>query len=100
MLQIQYDLKTQIERLGPHELHIECLKDLNQTIDQVFNFLEGTGDTRLLEELCPYFGVVWPAARGLAEYLSHLSESLMNQTRVIELGCGLALPSMIAAKKG
>lgn len=99
MLEIQYDLKTQVETLGSVHLQIDCLKDLNQTIDQVFEILESNGNSRLLEELCPYFGVVWPAARGLAEYLAEIPQYDLAGKAVLELGCGLALPSMIAAKK-
>ena len=100
MQEIQYKLKKEFEQIGPVRLEIECLDDLNQTIDQVFQYLEKNGNPEALEELCPYFGVIWPAARGLSEFLSELPASELQGKRILELGCGLALPSMIAEKRG
>jgi predicted nicotinamide N-methyase len=99
-MEIEYKVKTQVESIGEWKINIECLEDLNQTIDQVFSYLETQGNPQALEELCPYFGVIWPSARGLAEYLSTFSKAELRSQRVLELGCGLALPSMIAEKKG
>jgi predicted nicotinamide N-methyase len=45
----------------------------------------------------PYHAVVWPAARGLAEVL--MATPLAGR-RVIELGCGRAVPSLVAARRG
>src|SRR4051812_3092552 len=97
---MNYGLTTQIETIGPLRLQIECLKDLNQTIDEVFKHLEHSGNPQALEELCPYFGVVWPAARGLGEYLAQLPRDAITGKAILELGCGLALPSMVAARLG
>ena len=99
-MEIQYQVKRHEEKIGNFTLMIECLRDLNQTIDDVFRYLEKEGNPQALEELCPYFGVIWPAARGLAQCLSELEEKNIQGKRVLELGCGLAIPSMIAAKKG
>jgi predicted nicotinamide N-methyase len=95
----KYELKRQHERIQDLELEIECLKDLNQTIDDLFMELERTGNASLLEELCPYFGTIWPSARALSETIWEMRE-LFQGKRVLELGCGLALPSIVAAKAG
>jgi predicted nicotinamide N-methyase len=95
----RYELKRQREKIGPLELEIECLKDLNQTIDDLFLELERTGNASLLEELCPYFGTVWPSARALAETIVDKKERFAGK-RILEVGCGLAIPSMVAAKLG
>lgn len=95
----RYELKRQREKIGSIELEIECLKDLNQTIDDLFLELERTGNASLLEELCPYFGTVWPSARALAETLVE-KEELFSGKRILEVGCGLAIPSIVAAKLG
>lgn len=100
MLQLTYKTKQQVESIGSVQLQIECLDDLNATIDQVFKLLEDQGNPQALEELCPYFGVIWPAARGLSQYLSELPDTLITGKQVLELGCGLALPSMVTAKRG
>ena len=95
----QYRLKRQRERIGPLDLEIECLEDLNATIDQLFADIQRTGDTRALEDLCPYFGVVWPSARALSEHLVGTGQDLGNK-RCLEVGCGLALPSIVATRLG
>jgi predicted nicotinamide N-methyase len=83
----------------PLELTIECLRDLDQTIDDLFIELSKTGDASLLEERCPYFGKVWPSALALSEWILEKAE-LFKNSKVLELGCGLAIPSFVVAKLG
>lgn len=47
------------------------------------------------DEFLPYWAELWPAARALAEALP-----VVDGLRVVELGCGLGLPSLVAAAKG
>jgi len=47
------------------------------------------------DEYLPYWAELWPAALALAEALPDLAG-----LRVVELGCGLGLPSLVAAAKG
>ncbi len=47
----------------------------------------------------PLYGCLWPSAIGLAQYLWTRRNQLAGQ-RVLELGCGLGLPSLICAKAG
>src|SRR4051812_16113062 len=73
-VQLNYRLKRQIETIDssaatPLTIEIECLENLNETIDQMFELLQKSGHQELLEELCPYFGVIWPSARALARHL-------------------------------
>lgn len=100
MFQLQYELVEQIENIGPFKLKIQRLKDLDQAIDQVFAYLQAQGHPQQLEELCPYFGVIWPAARGLTLHLNTFEKNALAQMRILELGCGLALPSLFAARLG
>ena len=48
-----------------------------------------------VDEFLPYWAELWPAARALADALPDV-----RGTRVVELGCGLGLPSLVAAAKG
>ena len=45
----------------------------------------------------PYWALRWPAAWTLAE---RLAERDLTGRRVLELGCGLGLPSLVAARRG
>jgi predicted nicotinamide N-methyase len=47
------------------------------------------------DEFLPYWAELWPAARRLAEALPDV-----DGRRVVELGCGLGLPSLVAAAHG
>jgi predicted nicotinamide N-methyase len=47
------------------------------------------------DEFLPYWAELWPAARTLAEALPDVAG-----LRVVEFGCGLGLPSLVAATKG
>jgi predicted nicotinamide N-methyase len=103
-MQMSYKLQLSQERIGPpgHEigLTIERLANLNETIDELFAELERQGNPALLESLCPYFGVVWPSARGLAEQLAQLGAPSLAGRSILEVGCGLAVPSLLAARLG
>ena len=47
------------------------------------------------DEFLPYWAELWPAATALGEALPDV-----DGVRVVELGCGLGLPSLIAAARG
>jgi predicted nicotinamide N-methyase len=49
------------------------------------------------EEFLPYWAELWPSAVALSRALGELE---LVGTRVLELGCGLALPSIVAALRG
>jgi predicted nicotinamide N-methyase len=45
----------------------------------------------------PYWAELWPCARSLAAHVATLE---LTGKRVLELGCGLALPALVAALRG
>jgi predicted nicotinamide N-methyase len=45
----------------------------------------------------PYWAELWPCARSLAAHVATLE---LTGMRVLELGCGLALPALVAALRG
>lgn len=45
----------------------------------------------------PYWSQVWPSARALAQFLL-LNPSFVGEKTVLELGAGLGLPSLVAAR--
>ena len=50
------------------------------------------------EQRLPYWAELWPSAIALAQYLWRAVE--MQGLRVLELGCGLGLPGIVASRKG
>lgn len=49
------------------------------------------------DEFLPYWAELWPSALELAEVVAALG---VAGSRVVELGCGLAVPSLVAARAG
>lgn len=47
-----------------------------------------------------YWHMLWPSAIGLAEYLVGLGREHLEGVRILELGCGLGLVGIIAARLG
>jgi predicted nicotinamide N-methyase len=87
-------------RVGAIDLKIDTFTDLDQTIDDLCASLpkEQALDP-LSEDLCPYFGVVWPSAIGLSKHLLRIKNDLHDK-EILEIGCGLAIPSFILKKNG
>ena len=80
--------------VGDVELTVETPPDLDALLDRA-----SAKDPQAVDAI-PYYAILWPAARGLAEHLWRHRAELQGGTRVIELGCGLGLPSVLAAKLG
>ena len=73
-------------------------------IHSVHTFSHGTDDVRITSRHMAREGVhtgghVWNGSRQLARWL-YTRRRLLPGLRVLELGCGLALPSVVAAKCG
>jgi predicted nicotinamide N-methyase len=96
-----YPYETIIKPLafGGVSLEIEQLLSLDKTIDGFFALYERTGKEELFEDLCPYFGVPWPAGSALAERIAREAPR-WKEKKICELACGLALPTLVLAKLG
>jgi predicted nicotinamide N-methyase len=95
----QFEVEVRTEHLAGQEIVIESLVSLDKTIDDFFTYLQAVKREADLERLCPYFGVVWPAARALTDHLGEIVAP-KQEARVLEIGCGLAIPSLLLAKSG
>lgn len=80
-------------RFGEHELRIRALADLQQ-YDDPDGRAERAGISPAQWSL---FGHVWPAGRLLAEAMSRHP---IAGKRILELGCGLGLASLVLQKRG
>lgn len=97
---IKYHTQTVQRKLGDKIYIMEVIRDLDEAIDMICN---GMSEVEKLdpfaEDLCPYFGVLWPAAEALSIYLDE-NPSLVRNKKVLELGCGLGFPSLVATHQG
>ncbi len=48
----------------------------------------------------PFYGFMWPAAEALGRYVWQRRDSLLKGASVLEIGCGLGLPSLVCALAG
>lgn len=72
------------------------LPGLELTLDVVGRVEEFIGNPENEYDI-PCWAEVWPAAMALAAYLSTLE---LRERKLLELGCGLGLPGLVAAVKG
>jgi predicted nicotinamide N-methyase len=80
------------------DFNFTTIRDLDESIDVLCNFFgEDEEDNSLAEQYCPYFGVLWEAGIGLGQFLS--TYDVKNKS-VLEIGCGLALPSFVVTRAG
>jgi predicted nicotinamide N-methyase len=80
-------LREEIVRVGEVELSLLRPRDPEALLDD---------DAFADDEFLPYWAELWPA--GLA--LAHALPSRLEGVRVIELGCGLGVPSLVASARG
>jgi predicted nicotinamide N-methyase len=77
-----------------------CSVDLIQisNVDEVIDALiaSNPNDEAYVDERIPYWTDLWPAAIAMSEFIIE-NTSMFEHKKVIELGCGLGLPSIIAA---
>ncbi len=99
--QFEYNLRELNVDFSGSNLKFYVLDNLDKTIDHLCSALEQNGNASdpLSEDYCPYFGVLWPSAKGLCQYLFQNINDFKNKS-VLEIGCGLALPSFILKKEG
>jgi predicted nicotinamide N-methyase len=96
---IDYRLRRIAEAAGELVLALDVIASLDAALDDLVRLGEvGVPGDEILR-LTPYFGVLWPSGRGLARWIGEHPTWLEGQT-VLELGCGLALPSLVAARLG
>lgn len=86
LVDIADDLKVSIQRIT--------------NIDELYNNLvnQPKDSIEIKDERIPYWADLWPSAIALSKYLSTLTN--FNNKQVLEIGCGLALPGIVASKIG
>lgn len=87
---VSYQVANQVFELLKVE-NIDELLDNLITLDD--------DDINIVDERLPYWADLWPAAIGLSTYLLK-STDVGPGTRVLEIGCGMGLCGIVAARKG
>lgn len=88
-----YAVRTFTHHIGDSDFHVRTL--LNQQ-----QYADPDGDAAaagISSAAWPHFGVVWPAGLALAEAMSTYP---VTGRHILELGCGIALTSLVLARRG
>lgn len=88
-----YRTRQLVIRIGGHDFQIRALSDLQQFSDP-HRFAERLGISSAQWSL---FGQVWPSGRVLAEAMCTVE---IGRRRILEIGCGLALSSLVLQRRG
>jgi len=83
-----FDLVTERVRVAGLDIEVVRPRSAEDLIDE---------DEYARDERLPYWAEVWPSGRVLAEWLAGQD---LTGLRVVELGAGLALPSLVALRAG
>lgn len=99
-IKVQYKTLIQQRRLVDKLYVMETIRSLDEAIDQVCEVLtDEEQKDPFAEDLCPYFGILWPAAEALSIFLND-NPSLIKDKTILELGCGLGYPSLVSTHLG
>ncbi len=85
-------LRYQTVEFGHTDIHICTLRDKQQFSDPEHIARE----LGISSAMWPLFGVVWPSSLVLAHYMSEFD---FADKRILEVGCGMALSSLLLNKK-
>jgi predicted nicotinamide N-methyase len=88
-----YSVETRSVRVGEVDYRIRMLSDRQQYYDP-----DGTAERAGISSATwPIFGMIWPVGIALAEELTRIE---ISGLRILEVGCGLALSSMVLKRRG
>ena len=79
-----------------HFLFLEIVNS-DVLIDELISLGEDHEHTK--DERIPYWAELWPSAIALSRHILKI-DRIGNGTEVLEIGCGLGLPGIVAGKKG
>lgn len=85
-------IRYQTIEIGANDIHLCTLRDKQQFSDPE-DIAKNLG---INSTLWSVFGVVWPSSLVLAHYIAHYQT---NGKRILEIGCGIALTSLLLNKQ-
>ncbi|MBK7337666.1 MAG: 50S ribosomal protein L11 methyltransferase [Saprospirales bacterium] len=78
-------------------VQLDSLTNFDELFEQLL--AKGEESEEVRDERIPYWADLWPSAVALGRYLIN-SELVKPETSVIEIGCGLGLPGIVAGILG
>ncbi len=91
----------------PHEIISVKINDISVNLASVVNpdslfdqlLKKNSGDPGVIDEQIPYWAELWPSAIALSEYIVEHKDLFVGNS-VLEIGCGLGLPGIVAGMQG
>jgi predicted nicotinamide N-methyase len=97
LLSQKYALRNLRLTLEGQTFDLAVVSDEDDLLDELLE--KGDDHPDVIDERLPYWATLWPSAVGLAIQILR-SPHIASGTSVLEIGCGLGLPALAAAKKG
>jgi len=91
-----YGRATVQAEIGGRTYRLAALDGFEENVGAVYRTLGGRNTGRDPGDWMPMFGVLWPGAVALAERVAAEDVAGLD---VLELGCGLGLPAIVAASR-
>jgi predicted nicotinamide N-methyase len=83
--------------VGNKEFNIARIKKIDLLFEELIK--QSPDDINVVDERMPYWADLWPSAIGMAEFLV-ANQELIRGKKLIEIGCGLGLPGIVAGRLG
>lgn len=91
-------IETRLQRIGTSSLALDVIGDMDRAHQYLLSRrkheLKNWGEN----DIFPHFGVIWPSALALANIITKSIDGQKNPIGCLELGCGLAIPSLLIKK--
>ena len=94
---MKYDFETRVLKLEDIEVKLLEIKNSDELFASLLS-LEPDNEN-VIDERIPYWAELWPSAIALSRHILKI-DRIGSGTEVLEIGCGLGLPGIVAGKKG
>ncbi|MCB0841414.1 MAG: methyltransferase domain-containing protein [Bacteroidetes bacterium] len=93
----KYDLSFFDLTLGDQIFHLTSVNNIDDLYEALVE--KGPEHEDVLDERIPYWADLWHSAIGMAQYIMEKEDTFEGKT-VLEIGCGLGLAGVAAARRG
>ena len=84
-------------KAGEEQFNIARIKKIDLLFEELIK--QSPDDINVADERMPYWADLWPSAIGMVQFLE-ANRELVRGKQVLEIGCGLGLPGISAARFG